>query len=79
MLPQQLLTMASQSIEVVTSQLAHRQRLKCRVEVMCTLKAQQGLFEITPTPDLRWGTEDEMQISVSKIKIKAEMASTFCL
>lgn len=77
MLPQQLLTMASQSIEVVTSQLAHRQRLERRVEVMCALKAQQGLFEITPTPHLRWGTEEEMQIGVSKIK--AEMESTFCL
>lgn len=62
MLPQQLLTMASQSIKVVTSQFAHRQRLERCVEVMCTLKAQQGLFEITPTPDLRWGTKEEKQI-----------------
>lgn len=59
MLPQQLLTMASQSIKVVTSQFAHCQRLKRSVEVVCTLKAQQGLFEITPTPDFRRGTKAE--------------------
>lgn len=62
MLPQQLLTVTSQSTEVITSQLAHRQRLKRSIEVMRTLKAQQGLFEITPTPDLRRGAEAEGQI-----------------
>lgn len=59
MLPQQLLSMASQSIKVVTSQFANCQRLKRSIEVMHTLKAQQGLFEVTPTPDLRWGTKEE--------------------
>lgn len=66
MLPQQLLTVTSQSTEVITSQLAHRQRLKRSIEVMRTLKAQQGLFEITPTPDLRRGAEAEGQIMAFK-------------
>lgn len=59
MLSQQLLSMASQSVKVVTSQLAYCQRLKRSVEVVRTLKAQQGLFEVTPTPDLWWGTKEE--------------------
>lgn len=59
MLSQQLLSMTSQSIEVVTSQLAHCQRLKRSIEVVRTLKAQQGLFEVTPAPDLWWGTKEE--------------------
>lgn len=40
MLPQQFLTMASQSIEVVASQFTDCQRLKRSIEVMRTLKAQ---------------------------------------
>lgn len=59
MLSQQLLSMASQSTEVVTSQFAHRQRLERSIEVMRTLKTQQRLFEVTPSPDLRWGTKEE--------------------
>lgn len=52
MLSQQLLSMASQSIKVVTSQLTHCQRLERSIEVMCTLKAQQSLFKVTPSSDL---------------------------
>ena len=59
MLSQQLLPMVSQSTEVVTSQFTHCQRLKRGVEVMRTLKAQQGLFQVTPSPDLWWGTKEE--------------------
>lgn len=39
MLPQQLLTMASQSIEVVTGQLSFCQRFKRSIEVIRALKA----------------------------------------
>lgn len=59
MLSQQLLPMASQSIEVVASRFSHCQRLERSIEVMRTLKAQQGLFEVTPTPDLWWGTKED--------------------
>lgn len=59
MLSQQLLSMASQTIKVVTSRFAHCERLKRSIEVMRTLKAQQGFFEVTPSPDLRWGTKEE--------------------
>ena len=55
MLSQQLLPVAAQSVEVVTGQLAHRQRLERRVEVMRALKAQQGLLEVAPSADLWWG------------------------
>lgn len=59
MLSQQLLSMAPQSIKVVTSQITHCQRLKGSVEVVCTLKAQQGLFEVAPPPDLWRRTKEK--------------------
>lgn len=59
MLFQQLLSMASQSIKEVTSRFTYCQCLKRSVEVMRTLKTQQGLFEVTPTPDLWWGTKED--------------------
>lgn len=54
--------MVPQGVEVVTGQFALRQRLKRSAEVVRALKAQQGLFEIAPTPDLRWGTDTGKQI-----------------
>ncbi len=69
MLPQQLLTMTSQSIKIVTSQFAHCQRLERSVEVVRTLKAQQGLFEITPTADLWWRTKAEKHQNHSPFKL----------
>lgn len=82
MLPQQFLTMASQSIEVVASRFTDCQRLKRSIEVMRTLKAQQGLFEITPSPDLWWGTKTERQMTAKKksrksYRIKSE--HSWCL
>lgn len=59
MLPQKLLTMVPQGVKVVPGQFALRQRLERRAEVMRALKAQQGLFEIAPAPDLRRRTERE--------------------
>lgn len=59
MLSQQLLSMASQRVKVVTGQLAYCQCLKRSVEVVRTLESQQGLFEVTPTSDLWWGTKEE--------------------
>lgn len=61
MLSQQLLSMAPQSIKVVTSQITHCQRLKGSVEVVCTLKAQQGLFEVAPPPDLWRRTKEKRE------------------
>lgn len=57
MLPQKLLTMVPQGVEVVPGQLALRQRLERGAEVVRALEAQQGLFEIAPAPDLRRRTE----------------------
>lgn len=59
MLSQQLLSMASQSNKVVPSWFTHGQRLKRSIEVMRTLEAQQGLFQVTPTPDLWPGTKED--------------------
>lgn len=67
MLPQQLLTMASQSIKVVPSQFAHGQCLERGLEVVCTLKAQQGLLEITPAPDLWCRTGVKKQITACNV------------
>lgn len=68
MLPQQLLSVASQSIEVVASQFADRQRFERSLEVMRTLEAQESLFEVTPTPDLWWGTEWERKTDHAQIR-----------
>lgn len=54
--------MTSQSIEVVTGQITHGQRLERGVEVMRALETQQSLFEVTPSPDLWRGTEDNRNV-----------------
>lgn len=62
MLPQKLLAMVPQGVEVVAGQFSLRQGLKRGGEVMRALEAQQGLFEVAPTPDLRWRTAAGEQI-----------------
>lgn len=67
-MPQELLTVAAQSVKVVAGQLADRQRLKRGVEVVHPLEAQQRLFEVPPAPHL-WrgaaGAESKMQKTVT--------------
>lgn len=76
MLSQQLLSMAPQSIKVVTSQLAHRQSLKRSVEVVRTLKPQKGLFEVTPTSDLWWGAAQRERDRYKKTRNGTEQELT---
>lgn len=72
MLPQELLTVVPQGVEVVTGQFALCQRLKRGAEVVRALKAQQGLFEIAPAPDLRWRTERGKQIKALEGQIQSQ-------
>lgn len=60
MLSQQLLPVAPQGVEVVPCKLADSQRLEGGVEVVRSLKTQQGLLENTPPSDLRCRTRTEI-------------------
>lgn len=52
MLPQQFLPVASQSAQVVSGQLAPRQRLKRGLEVVQALESQQRLLQVPPASHL---------------------------
>lgn len=58
MLPQELLTVAAQSVKVVAGQLADRQRLERGVEIVHSLEAQQRLFEVPPASHLWRGAAE---------------------
>lgn len=63
--------MGPYGVEVVAGQLALRQCLERRGEVVRALEAQQGLFEIAPTADLWWGTETGEQIKAQVVQMQS--------
>lgn len=71
MLPQELLAVVPQGVKVVPGQFALCQRLKRGAEVVRALKAQQGLFEVAPAPDLRRRTERGEQIKSEEEQIRS--------